>query len=429
MKKKLSVFLILILVLTTVFSNATVAFGASASLSVSGGGNYTKGSNVTIKGSYSATNIGSAIIYVDYDASVLEYVSCSGGVANAASGRCRITVAGTGMEGFNDFSVSLNFKAVATGSCNLTFTTDISNFDGEPLSCSSKSTTVTVTNPAPTVSSNANLSSLYVSAGSLSPSFSSGRTSYTVYADEDVTECLISVDTEDPDATIDVTGSKNLIIGRNVRSVIVTAPNGNTKTYTITIYRGEESSSGEDEPNPDEDEDGEDKPKEEIIVTIGDTTYVIEENIKSEDVPDEFRLVVGKYDEKDIPLIKDNELNYTFALLKNQETGDSKWFFYDEEKGTFSTSTSFGPDEVMDYVKHLANGVEGDESEIDNNLIILLAVLGGTLFILIIVVLALQVKILKEKKKKAPKRGKRTASEIEALETVDDEEETVESEK
>jgi hypothetical protein len=109
------------------------------------------------------------------------------------------------------------------------------------------------------------------------------------------------------------------------------------------------------------------------------------------------------------------------ALLINQESGDYKWFFYDEEAGTFSETKTFATDEVMDYVKLAARGTGEDGNEVDNNLIMLLAAFGGTLLILILIVLVLQVKILKNKKKKAPKRGKRTAAEIEALESVEDE--------
>ncbi|MBR6529334.1 MAG: cadherin-like beta sandwich domain-containing protein [Firmicutes bacterium] len=432
MKKKLSVLLIFVMVFTLVLSSATVAFGASASLSVSGGGSYTKGSTVNVKFTYSGSSIGGGTASVRYDSSVLQYVSCSGGIApNSASGVFSVQM-GDGND-HSSITVSLTFKAIGSGSTSVSVSTsDLIDYDGNTLNFPSSSTTVTVTNPAPSVSSNANLSSLYASAGSLSPAFSPGRTSYTVYADEDETVCLIDAETEDPDATIDVAGSKNLIIGRNVRSVIVTAPNGSTKTYTITIYRGEESSSGEETPDPNEDEDGEkpeqEKPKEDIKVEIGDITYVIEENIKSEDVPDEFRLVVGKYDGKDIPLIKDNNLKYTMALLINQESGDYKWFFYDEEAGTFSETKTFATDEVMDYVKLSANGTGEDGNEVDNNLIMLLAAFGGTLLILILIVLVLQVKILKNRKKKAPKRGKRTAAEIEALESVEDEE-VVETDK
>jgi len=419
MKKKISLLLVLILILTVALSSATVAFAANASLSVSGGGSYTKGSTVTINVTYSASSVCGGTSSITYDSSVLQYVSCSGGVApSSASGVFSVQFVDPNDR--SSMSYSLTFKAIGTGSTSVSVTTtDLIDYDGNALNFPSSSTSVSVTNPAPTVSSNANLSSLYVSAGSLSPSFSAGRTSYTVYVDEDETVCLISADAQDSGASIDVTGSKNLIMGANVRKVIVTAPSGNTKTYTITIYRGEASSEGE-EPKEEEEEV--------ITTTIGDVTYIIEENIKSEDVPEEFLLVVGKFEGKDIPLVKDADLKYTLALLKNQETGDYKWFFYNEGTGSFSESTTLSPEDVMKFVKLSANeNKDGDEEGLfGDNEILLLMIFGGTLALLAVVVIILQYKIVKgkKKKKKAKKdKNEKQSESVEQIEPVDQKEE------
>ncbi len=409
MNKKISILLILVMIFTLVFSSATVASAASASLSVSGGGTYTKGSTVTIRYTYSGSSIGGGTSSVSYDSSVLEYVSCSGGIAPSSAAGVFSVQIGDGND-HKSVSVTLTFKAIGAGSTSVSVSTsDLIDYDGNTLNYPSSSTKVTVTNPEPTVSSNANLSSLYVSAGSLSPAFSAGRTSYTVYVDSDETVCLISAEPQDSDATIDVTGSKNLIIGRNVRSVIVTAPSGKTKTYTITIYREDDESSN-DESNKDPQDKDEDKDKEDVVeeikTTIGDETYIIQEDIKSEDVPEDFRLVVGKFEGKDIPLIKDNDLKYTLALLKHQETGDLKWFFYDEAKNKFSKTKSFSPEEVMEYVKLSASDVEEDGVDFDKNTLMLLVALGGTLLLLVIIVIVLQVKILKKPSKKEKKKDR-----------------------
>lgn len=399
MRKRLSL-LVFTLAMIIAISSASVAFAASASLSVSGGGSYTKGSTVTIRYTYSGSSISGATSQITYDSSVLQYVSCSGGVApSSASGVFSVQM-GDGND-HTSMTVTLTFKAIGVGSTKVSVgTIDLIDYDGTALNCPSSSATVTVTNPASSASSNANLSRLTASAGSLSPAFSSGRTSYTVYADKDETVCLISVDTEDPNATVEVTGSKNLIMGRNVRKVIVTAPSGNTKTYTITIYRGD-TESGEDSSDDKDDSKENDKTKENIKVTVGDREYTVEENIKSEDVPDEFRLVVGKYDGKDIPLIKDNDLNYTLVLLKNEKTGDTKWFFYDEKNGTFSETVSLSAEDTLKYAKLSAlEKKSGSESFLDNNEKIVLLALGGTLVIFLVAVIVLQVKVIRSRKHK-----------------------------
>ena len=407
MKKRISIFLITILAIVAIFGPFNVFAGETANASISGGGTVTKGENVTVTVTISGHTFGSADLRFKYNTDILQYVKSSDGPPTASG---VFNQSKENEMGVSSLTFTATFKAIGVGNGAIDVSVlSCSDIEFNLLDVSSLSTTVKVTNPEPTVSSNANLSSLYVSAGSLSPGFSAGRTSYTVYVDNDETVCLISAEPQDSDATIDVTGSKNLIIGRNVRSVIVTAPSGKTKTYTITIYRedGESSSNEKDDPNKPEDEDEKDV-VEEITTTIGKEEYIIQEDIKSEDVPEDFRLVVGKYEGKDIPLIKDNDLKYTLALLKHKESGDLKWFFYDEAKSKFSKTKTFSPEEVMDYVKLSATEVEENNGYFDQNAILLLSVLGGTLVLLVLVVIVLQVKIMGKKKssKKAKKNAK-----------------------
>ncbi len=423
MKKRLRLFVFLIAMMALVFSSATAAFAADATLSVSGGGTYTKGDTVTVNFTYSAASLGGGTSSITYDASVLEYVSCSGGIApGSASGVFSVQMG----DGNNNtsMSVTLTFNAIGTGSSSVSVsTTDLIDYDGNTLNYPSSSTTVTVTDPAPTVSSNANLASLYVSAGSLSPSFSADITSYTVYVGESDTVCLISAEPQDSGATIDVTGSKDLIIGQNVRSVIVTAPSGATKTYTLTIYRSADSGSTE----TDDEGTKDDEPEEEIITTtIGDVVYEIEETIKAEDVPEEFLLLVGKFEGKDIPLVKDAELKYTLALLKNQESGNKEWFFYDEQTGTFSKSITMTPEDAMTFAKLAAKDKNADTEEpakdSKSNDMMMFLILGGTVTLLAIVILILQIKILSGKKKK--KKSRRVSHAVESIEDETQEDET-----
>lgn len=224
------------------FCSISNALGASASLSISGGGSYTVGSTIRITYTFSATNIAGASAQIVYDASVLSYKGCSGGTAPSSASGVINVYAGDG-NAHSSLSVTLTFEALKVGSSSISVSPGgdegIIDYDGNPLSVSSKSTTVSVTNPSSSASSNANLSSLKVSAGSLSPSFSPSRTSYTVNVGEDVSVCTISATPQDSAATVSVGGSKNLSMGKNVRTVTVTAENGATKTYTITINRGE----------------------------------------------------------------------------------------------------------------------------------------------------------------------------------------------
>lgn len=87
------------------------------------------------------------------------------------------------------------------------------------------------------LSGNANLSSLSVSEGTLSPSFSAGTTSYNIgEVDYSVSKLNISYKTEDSNAKVSINGN-NLVVGSNTVSVVVKAENGNTKTYKISVNR------------------------------------------------------------------------------------------------------------------------------------------------------------------------------------------------
>ncbi len=111
---------------------------------------------------------------------------------------------------------------------------------------SQKTYTITVDRAAPPPpSGNNNLSGLTVSPGSLDSAFNANDLSYTVNVATDVTEVAVSATKADPNAVIsgDVpnSGQANITLtgaGTTRRvSIIVTAPSGTPKTYTLDIIR------------------------------------------------------------------------------------------------------------------------------------------------------------------------------------------------
>ena len=118
-----------------------------------------------------------------------------------------------------------------------------------------KTYTITVTRAGFT---NANLSSLKVSRGTLTPVFSANTISYTASVVNGVTSMTVTPATSDPNATITVNGTAvasdstsgaiALSVGANTISTVVTAQDGvTTKTYTLTVTR---ASGGADSFNP-----------------------------------------------------------------------------------------------------------------------------------------------------------------------------------
>ena len=91
------------------------------------------------------------------------------------------------------------------------------------------------------LSTNDDLSFLFVEEGGLSPHFNETTIFYNVKVPNNVTEVHIEAIPEDKDATVDIVGdTTNLEVGvpREIQ-VVVTAPKGNQKTYTLSITRQE----------------------------------------------------------------------------------------------------------------------------------------------------------------------------------------------
>ncbi len=96
-------------------------------------------------------------------------------------------------------------------------------------------------------STNANLNSLSLSEGTLTPGFSSGTTSYTAEVAYDVSNITVTAAVYDSNATLRVNGSSvtsgsatpalTLAEGENTITVEVTAEDGTTKDYTMVVNR------------------------------------------------------------------------------------------------------------------------------------------------------------------------------------------------
>ncbi|MFY8127671.1 MAG: FG-GAP-like repeat-containing protein, partial [Chitinophagaceae bacterium] len=131
----------------------------------------------------------------------------------------------------------------------------VADFDGDgkpDLSLSTTSNYIFVLRNAE-ISNNANLSSLSISSGTLSPSFSAATTTYTTSVANTITSITVTPTKQNSGATIyarvnggtynwvtsgSPSSSLNLNVGSNTIDVRVTAQDGTTiKTYTITVTR------------------------------------------------------------------------------------------------------------------------------------------------------------------------------------------------
>ncbi|WMT92720.1 cadherin-like beta sandwich domain-containing protein [Pelagibacterium sp. H642] len=145
-------------------------------------------------------------------------------------------------------SVSINGQALASGSASQAIDLDVGANTVTVLTTAQDGTTkiyeVTVTRAE---SSNADLAGLAPSAGTLSPEFAADTTSYTLAVGNDVTTISFTPIVDDDTATVNINGQAlasgsssqaiDLDVGANTVTVLVTAQDGTTKAYTVTVTR------------------------------------------------------------------------------------------------------------------------------------------------------------------------------------------------
>ncbi|QGQ98841.1 DUF1533 domain-containing protein [Paenibacillus psychroresistens] len=166
---------------------------------------------------------------------------------------------------------SLNFTLIktnpnqtltVTGATNSTVTGNVYTYSASNLIVGSNPIQINVTaqdgmtmnpyhlvvNRAPIASSNSDLSGILLSNGTLSPDFASGITAYTSSVDNGVSSLTVTASVYDSGTTMTVNGITatsgqtsgivNLNVGTNPIIIILTAQNGNNKTYVLTVTRG-----------------------------------------------------------------------------------------------------------------------------------------------------------------------------------------------
>ena len=109
---------------------------------------------------------------------------------------------------------------------------------------SRRNTSSSSTSSSQSESSNANLINLGIRPHDFS-GFRSATTSYSVTVPADTENVEVYAEAQDSNATVTGTGTVNLQEGENTVNVVVTAEDGTTKTYTITITRETAEDTGE----------------------------------------------------------------------------------------------------------------------------------------------------------------------------------------
>lgn len=124
----------------------------------------------------------------------------------------------------------------ASGSASVTIVAADKPDDSEPAPAPTPSGgSSTGNNPGVSLSSNNALSTLTVSAGTLTPAFDPAVTEYTLSLPQGTEKLTLTATPSDSNATVQGDGELTLQEGENTLPLVITAENGDTKTYTITV--------------------------------------------------------------------------------------------------------------------------------------------------------------------------------------------------
>ena len=294
--------------------------------------------------------IGATDITLTYDTSALEFVS-GGSTASGGSGSVHIAgVAGDAET--NSITYQLTFKTLSAGSSKVQVSNyEIYDFDENLVGMSHVgNSTVSVSDGTPDASSDATLSSLTVSKGSLSPAFAPKTYTYSMTVGADVTSLAIDAKTNDSKATVtSIKGADSLQPGENTVKIKVTAENGETATYKITVTREKESEE-EDTPeetaepenteepseseNPEESEEPEEAESAFGTVEVNGNTLTPAEFPEGADIPG-FTVSTLEYNGVQQPAFVSKYMEY-YVLYMTDTEGNSDYYAYYKDIDAFT---------------------------------------------------------------------------------------------
>ncbi len=242
MRKRISSVLAGLLAALLLWGLAPVTAEA-AGASFSGSGSVRAGDSVTVTFTVSGSNIQGITAVLHYDSSALTLtgtrqlvgsswsVDMSGGNLLAYDQSLSNPITGSAAVLAVTFQVK---SGVAAGTRVSATITDIVATDGNSdQSLNDASWSASVASPP---SGNANLSGLSCGSYALSPSFSAGTTEYSVTVPYDVSRLPLDYSAADGGANVSVSGNQ-LSVGVNTVVLTVTAANGATRRYTISVTR------------------------------------------------------------------------------------------------------------------------------------------------------------------------------------------------
>ncbi len=322
----------------------TIAYAANVNGSISSA-NAVIGENVTLTVNLSSNiEIFGFDVYIQYDASKLDFVSGSSDIArvNGENGRIRLYSDDCSSK---NVTATLVFKAKEAGSHNVYLTADSSVYDSDVVKMNLIASTgvITATSEAP-VSADNNLKDLTVyvedengntTNGWFWPAFNKDTTQYYLNVEGNAKKLAITANANSGTSTVSL-NNPELVVGNNNINITVKAQDGSTKTYVIAVTKAEretESESQTESKNPDETTGG-DQNTSNKKVTIGNKTYTITDYNNEMTLPEGYEIVDYDYKGNNIKALKGLGTGLILVAFVD-DTSNIKSFVYDETADDF----------------------------------------------------------------------------------------------
>ncbi len=238
MRTKLKGLLIGMMVFVMMFAGTLVVQAASGTVTF-GSNSYTKKEgeefNVGVYVKSSDADIATYKFYINYDADKVEYVS---GADSGGSGR--LSFAGTMSNDSRRYKkIWLTFKAKTAGEFTMSVTDvylgplDVAN--GDSMTVSKAGSAPITIKAAGTASGDCDLKSISIAETGFY-GFSASKTEYDITVENKHEKLTVTAKPADSNATVEISDT-NLKVGTNYIKIKVTAPSGDSKTYTVIVRR------------------------------------------------------------------------------------------------------------------------------------------------------------------------------------------------
>ena len=312
MKRHIKLFSLCLTFFLSIFLLNTSIKAASATISVKSNSSVVVGNTVKVTVTLSSSaSLGSWDFSIGYDTSLLRMTS-----STAESGQRSVGyVTGSGQ---TSKTYTFNFKALKSGTAKVYVNNaEVYAFDESLMSVSKGSKSISIKTQAEieaSYSKNNYLKSLSVDGYELSPSFDKETLEYTVELDSTVESINVNATTEDSTASLIGGGEVSVIEGSNTIELVVTAQNGNTRTYKITANIKEI--------NP-------------INVEVNNKKYTVVKRKSALTAPDNFTETTVVINNEEIPAFYNEITDYTVVGLKDEE-GIVELFIYDLDSGKYT---------------------------------------------------------------------------------------------